>query len=111
MVAKEFIPGQEFQKTFALAAAGNNVVNAAVVGKQNKVSSLQISNSGTTALQFTILDNATVIFQCQVPPSSGVQACFFNPPLTGTVNTVMNCAISGADTAGSVLVNIQGYTE
>ena len=110
VVAKEFLPGTEWQKALALTATGDNVVIAANATKQNKISALQVSSSGTGAVNLSIKDGSTVIWQCQVPIGSPVQSVLFNPPLIGTVNTAVNAALSGAPT-GTVWVNIQGYAE
>lgn len=98
------------QVTAAAVGTTQALFAAAGAGLRNFLTALTLQNTSATAPGIvSVLDNATVIFQVQLPASmvNPVQL-LFPTPLRGSQNVTMSLTL--ATTGSNTLVNAQGYS-
>ncbi len=94
-------------------STANVAMKAAVAGKRNYVTSVQMSIGVVlaTASEVVIKSGSTVLHRISMPVTAGVQPPIkFDPPLVGGVNEAINVAAVTQFATGNLVVNAQGYT-
>lgn len=110
------------ESTWSYSAAGSGIVNtntavtvkAAVPLMRNYITALEImAEALTNATEFVVRDGAggTVLWRTKIPTTgllNGLTA-EFDPPLFGSVNTLLEICTLTASGTGAVYANLQGY--
>lgn len=117
------IARQDISDSWAYAAAASGIVNtttavtfkAAVTGKRNYVTSLQIvAEALGTATEVAIRDGAggTVLWRIKIGTGglTGGLSVLFDRPLVGSAATLLEVLTITASTTGAVYFNAQGFT-
>lgn len=96
------------------STAAVTVKAAAGAGIRNYITAIQISNDAlTNATEVAVRDGTggTVIWRAKVSTAGpGVSNIYFPNPLRGTANTLLEIVTLTASGAGSVYVDLQGFT-
>lgn len=88
-------------------------IKAAVVGKRNYLTGIQLSEAGAlaNATELVVKDGATIIHRIALPAGFiNPFGVVFDPPLRSGVNAALNIAAVTLFATGNVNVNAQGYT-